>query len=76
VIREDPKKQNVLYVGTDLGPYASTDSGKTWNYIGSGLPNAAVWDIQIHPRDNTLVIATDGRGLWVIDDPAAIQNAK
>jgi photosystem II stability/assembly factor-like uncharacterized protein len=76
VIREDPKKSNVLYLGTDLGVFVSTDSAKTWNYLGSGLPNAAVWDIQIHPRDNMMVIATDGRGMWVIDDVSAIQNAK
>jgi photosystem II stability/assembly factor-like uncharacterized protein len=76
VIREDPKKNNVLYLGTDLGVFVSTDGAKTWNYLGSGLPNAAVWDIQIHPRDNMMVIATDGRGMWILDDVSAIQNAK
>ncbi len=76
VIREDPKKSNVLYLGTDLGVFVTTDTAKTWSYLGSGLPNAPVWDIKIHPRDNRLVIATNGRGMWIIDDVAPIQNAK
>jgi len=74
VIREDPKKKEVLYVGTDYGVYATTDSGRTWNCLGSGLPNAPIWDLQIHPRDNMLVIATNGRGVWVIDDVAMLQK--
>ncbi|MGB8953049.1 MAG: hypothetical protein WCC06_10350 [Candidatus Aminicenantales bacterium] len=74
VIREDPKKKDVLYVGTDYGVYVTTDGGKTWNCLGSGLPNVPVWDLQIHPRDNMLVIATYGRGMWAIDDVAALQK--
>ncbi len=74
VVREDPKNQNVLYVGTDTGAFVTTDGAKTWNYLGSGLPNAAVWDLQVHPRDNMLVIATDGRGMWVIDNVAPLQK--
>ena len=74
VIREDPKKKDVLYVGTDYGVYVTTDGGKAWNCLGSGLPNAPVWDLQIHPRDNMLVIATNGRGMWVIDDVAPLQK--
>jgi photosystem II stability/assembly factor-like uncharacterized protein len=74
VIREDPKKKDVLYCGTDFGVYASTDGGKTWNCLGAGLPNAPVWDLQVHPRDNMLVIATNGRGMWAIDDVASLQK--
>jgi len=44
--------------------------------VGSGLPNLFVWDLIIHPRDNTLVIATNGRGMWAVDDVSAIQNYK
>ena len=73
-VREDPKKGNVLYCGTDLGPYVTTDGGKTWNYLGSGMPNAAVWDIQIHPRDNMIIAATNGRGMWVIDSAEPVQK--
>ena len=74
VIREDPKKKDVLYCGTDLGVFVTTDGAKTWNYLGSGLPNAPVWDLQIHPRDNMIVIATNGRGMWVIDDISRLQK--
>jgi photosystem II stability/assembly factor-like uncharacterized protein len=76
VIREDPKRSDVLYLGTDLGVFVTTDAAKTWSYLGSGLPNAPVWDLKVHPRDNRLVIATNGRGMWIIDDVAPIQNAK
>ncbi|MDP2916063.1 MAG: hypothetical protein Q8O91_11510 [Candidatus Aminicenantes bacterium] len=74
VIREDPKKKDVLYCGTDQGVFVTTDGAKTWNYLGSGLPNAPVWDLQIHPRDNMLVIATNGRGMWIIDDVSPVQK--
>jgi photosystem II stability/assembly factor-like uncharacterized protein len=74
VIREDPKKKDVLYAGLDFGVYVTTDGAKTWSCLGAGLPNAPVWDIQIHPRDNMIVIATNGRGMWVIDDPSILQK--
>ncbi|HNS05533.1 MAG TPA: hypothetical protein PKH53_05970, partial [Candidatus Saccharicenans sp.] len=74
VIREDPKKKDVLYCGTDQGVFVTTNGGKSWNYLGSGLPNAPVWDLQIHPRDNMLIIATNGRGMWVIDDVSPLQK--
>ena len=74
VIREDPKKKDVLYCGTDYGVYASVDGGRRWNCLGSGLPNAPVWDLQVHPRDNMLVIATNGRGMWAIDSMAPLQK--
>jgi photosystem II stability/assembly factor-like uncharacterized protein len=74
VVREDPKNRNVLYVGTDLGAFVTTDGAKTWDYLGSKLPHAAVWDLQVHPRDNMLVIATDGRGMWAIDNVAPLQK--
>jgi photosystem II stability/assembly factor-like uncharacterized protein len=74
VLREDPKKAGVLYCGTDLGPYVTTDGGKTWAYLGAGMPNVAVWDIQIHPRDNVIVAATNGRGMWVIDDASPVRK--
>ena len=76
VVREDPKKKDVLFAGSDLGVYATVDGGKTWHAVGSGLPNLFVWDLIIHPRDNTLVIATNGRGMWAVDDVSAIQNYK
>ncbi len=74
VLREDIKKKDVLYLGTDLGVYVTMDGAKTWSCLGSGLPNAAVWDVQIHPRDNMMVIATNGRGMWVLDDLSSLQK--
>ena len=74
VIREDPKKAGVLYVGTDLGVYVTLDGGKAWHVVGAELPNCLVWDLIIHPRDNVLVIATNGRGMYALDDVSPIQN--
>lgn len=74
VIREDPKNKDVLYVGTDLGVYVTVDGGKKWHVLANSLPICFVWDLIIHPRDNALVIATNGRGMYVIDDVSPIQN--
>lgn len=74
VIREDPKKKELLYVGTDLGVFVTLDGGKEWHAITNGLPICFVWDLIIHPRDNTMVIATNGRGMYVIKDIAPIQR--
>ncbi len=67
VIREDPVNENILYVGTDMGVYVTTDGGKTWMVLGGNLPTAYVHDLIIHPRDNIIVIATHGRGMWAMD---------
>ncbi|MFQ5722612.1 MAG: hypothetical protein ACE5GI_08980, partial [Candidatus Aminicenantales bacterium] len=67
VIQEDPINKNILYVGTDIGVYVTTDGGQTWNVLGSNLPSAYVHDLIIHPRDNIIVIATHGRGMWAMD---------
>jgi photosystem II stability/assembly factor-like uncharacterized protein len=75
VVREDPKVKGFLYAGTDTGVYVSRDGGKSWNVLGGNLPTSYVWDLAIHPRDNALVIATNGRGMWLIDDLAPVQNA-
>jgi photosystem II stability/assembly factor-like uncharacterized protein len=67
VIREDPVNENILYVGTDMGVYVTLDGGKTWMALGADLPTAYVHDLIIHPRDNVIVIATHGRGMWALD---------
>jgi len=67
VIREDPVNKDILYVGTDIGVYVTTDGGKTWNILGGNLPSTFVHDLIIHPRDNIIVIATHGRGMWALD---------
>ncbi len=66
VIREDPIDPEILYVGTDIGVYVTKDGGKTWEVLGV-LPSTYVHDLVIHPRDNMIIIATHGRGIWVLD---------
>ncbi|HDZ40128.1 MAG TPA: hypothetical protein ENH59_00380 [Bacteroidetes bacterium] len=66
VIREDPVNSNILYVGTDAGVYVSKDGGESYEVLGD-LPYAYVHDLQIHPGDNMIIIATHGRGMWVLD---------
>ena len=75
VVREDPKKKGILYAGTDTGVYVTLDGGRSWNVLGVGLPTNYVWDMAIHPRDSALVIATNGRGMWIIDDIGPVQDA-
>jgi photosystem II stability/assembly factor-like uncharacterized protein len=69
VIREDPVNPNVLYLGTEWGLWISIDRGVTWaEFKGSNFPTVAVRDLAVQKRDNDLVIATHGRGIWIIDD--------
>jgi photosystem II stability/assembly factor-like uncharacterized protein len=67
VIREDPLNKDILYVGTDLAVYVTTDGAKTWQALGANLPATYVHNLIIHPRDNMIVAATHGRGMWVLD---------
>lgn len=66
VIIEDNKDSDVLYVGTDAGVFVSTDKGNSWEVLGD-LPFAYVHDLDIHPRENLLLAATHGRGIWILD---------
>jgi photosystem II stability/assembly factor-like uncharacterized protein len=59
----DPLNATNVYAGTDIGVYASTDGGTSWNPFGTGLPRVAVFDMAI-TADNRLRIATHGRGMW------------
>ncbi len=74
VIREDPVDPKILYVGTDGGVFVTTDQGATWQTLGAGLPMVYVHDLIIHPRDNIIVVATHGRGMWALD-ANSINNA-
>lgn len=73
VLREDPTNANLLYLGTEFGLYASTDAGKSWTKFG-GLPAVRVDDLQIHPREADLVVATHGRSLYVFDDTRPLRE--
>jgi hypothetical protein len=67
VIREDPSRPDVLYLGTDFGAFITTDAGRTWHVLGSGLPSVQVSDLAWHPRDRVIVVATYGRGMFALD---------
>jgi photosystem II stability/assembly factor-like uncharacterized protein len=69
VIKEDNVSSNLLFLGTEFGLWISLDGGKQWaQYRGRDFPQVAVRDIVVHPRESDLVVATHGRGIWVIDD--------
>jgi hypothetical protein len=67
VIREDPKNERVLYVGTESGLFVSIDGGAHWIRWKSTLPHTAVRSLVVHPRDRELVVGTFGRSIWVGD---------
>ncbi|HEY1555811.1 MAG TPA: hypothetical protein VGF94_13325 [Kofleriaceae bacterium] len=69
VIKEDTVKPNLLFLGTELGLWISPDAGAHWaRFTGGNFPAVAVREVQVQPRDNDLVLATHGRGIWIIDD--------
>jgi photosystem II stability/assembly factor-like uncharacterized protein len=69
VIKEDPVDPQLLYLGTEFGLYISIDGGGHWaEFKGGGFPAVAVRDLVVQPRERDLVIATHGRGIWIIDD--------
>src|SRR5262249_18069321 len=67
VIREDPRNRTLLYLGTEFALFFSLDGGKQWRRLLGGFPTVAVHDLVVHPRDRELVIATHGRGVYVLD---------
>jgi photosystem II stability/assembly factor-like uncharacterized protein len=73
-VREDPRNPDVLWLGTELGAFWSWNGGRNWVELRGGLPTVAVNDLVVHPRDNDLVLATHGRGLWVLDHLNALQE--
>ncbi len=75
VITEDTKDKNLLFLGTEFGMWISIDGGKDWaQYRGSNFPAVAVRDIVIQPRTSDLVMATHGRGIWIIDDISSLRK--
>jgi photosystem II stability/assembly factor-like uncharacterized protein len=69
VITEDTVSPNILFLGTEFGLWISVDGGNRWaQYKGSDFPAVAVRDIVVQPRESDLVLATHGRGIWIIDD--------
>jgi photosystem II stability/assembly factor-like uncharacterized protein len=74
VVREDTKSADLLFLGTEFGLWISVDRGQRWaQYKGSGFPSVAVRDLVVHPRESDLVLATHGRGIWIVDDIAPLR---
>ena len=79
VVREDPKNENILYVGTDGGLYVSFDGGHNFMNWNNGLPKGIpVHDIAIQERDNEIVLGTHGRSIYIakLDDIQGLQKDK
>jgi hypothetical protein len=73
VVIDDPKDPNLLYAGTEFGLYYTADGGKKWSKLGSGIPTIQVRDLAIQKRDDALVVATFGRGFYVLDDLSTLR---
>jgi photosystem II stability/assembly factor-like uncharacterized protein len=72
VVREDPVARGLLYAGTERGLFVSFDDGDNWQPLQTGLPATSVRDITVHAND--LVIATHGRGFYVMDDIVPLRS--
>jgi len=72
VVRADPKKQGLLYAGTEYGMYISFDDGASWKKFQLNLPVVPVTDLTI--KENDLVVATQGRAFYVLDDLTVLQQ--
>ena len=73
-IVEDPVRPDLLFVGTEFGVFATVDGGKAWVQMKGGLPVIPIRDIAIQEREGDLVLATFGRGFYVLDDYTALRT--
>lgn len=74
VVREDPKQKGLLYAGTENGMYISYDDGANWESFQRNLPIVPITDLLV--RDNNLIVATQGRSIWMIDDLSVVHQLK
>ena len=68
VVREDPVRKGLLWAGTENGVYVSFNDGESWQPLQNNLPHAPAYWIEVQPHFGDLVIATYGRGFWILDD--------
>jgi photosystem II stability/assembly factor-like uncharacterized protein len=73
-IEQDFQNKDLLFLGTEFSFYFSVDGGQFWKKLDAGLPDVAVRDIAIQKRENDLVIATFGRGIYILDDYTALRD--
>ncbi len=75
VIKQDIVNPQLLFAGTEFGLWVSIDGGGHWaQFKGGDFPAVAVRDLAIQPRDDSLVLATHGRGIWIVDDITPLRN--
>ncbi len=72
VVREDPDRAGLLYAGTEFGMYVSFDNGAYWQSFQLNLPHVPITDIKVHHKD--LVVATQGRAFWILDNITALHQ--
>jgi photosystem II stability/assembly factor-like uncharacterized protein len=75
-VAEDHVNPDLLFVGTEFGVFTTVDGGKNWVQLKAGLPTIAVRDLDIQRRENDLVIATFGRGFYILDDYSPLRTVK
>jgi len=73
-VREDTRNPDVLYLGTEMGAFWSWNRGQNWVALKGGMPTVAVNDLVVHPTENDLVLATHGRGVYILDQINALQE--
>ncbi|MBM4409435.1 MAG: hypothetical protein FJ038_12765 [Chloroflexi bacterium] len=73
VLREDPRCRGLLFAGTETGVYVSFDDGGRWRRLRAGLPVVPVHDLTV--KDDDLVLATHGRGFWILDDLTPLRQS-
>jgi hypothetical protein len=73
-LAEDHIRKDLLFAGTEFGLFVTLDGGRHWRRLGSGLPSQTVRDLAIQRRENDLVLATFGRGIYVLDDYSALRE--
>jgi photosystem II stability/assembly factor-like uncharacterized protein len=74
VIKQDRKNPDLLFLGTEFGLFFSLDGGSSWSKWTSGFPTVPVREVQIHPRDDDLIIATHGRAIYILDHIASLRE--
>ncbi len=74
VVREHPNTARLLFVGNEVGVFASVDRGQNWYAMKGDLPRVPVDDLVIHPRENDLVVGTHGRSIWIADDIGPLEQ--
>ena len=72
VVREDPDREGLLYVGTEFGIFISFDNGARWQPFQLNLPNVPITDIKVHRKD--LVVSTQGRAIWILDNLTSLHQ--